>query len=120
MLIKASAFALLALGVPVLLAAGPARAADAPPDKPADSPDAPKKDGDGAAKADAGAPAADPNDPFEDPTKSYYFIGLRYRDAIIPTFMEHWIREWAGPRSTCPWSGPSSPRGRTTSRSTSP
>jgi hypothetical protein len=101
MLIKASAFALLALGAPMLLAA-PALA-DPPADKPGDS--ATKTDGDSAAKTDAGGPAPDPNDPFEDPTKNYYFIGLRYRDAIIPTFMEHWFAS-GGKTVNVPMIGP--------------
>jgi hypothetical protein len=48
-------------------------------DKPVDKP---------AEKADA-APAAagDPHDPAEDPGKAYRFIGLRFRNVIVPKFM---------------------------------
>jgi len=110
MLVKASAFAFLApgaIGAARVLAAAPALA-DAPPDKPADATDAPKKDGDAAttdAATTGGAPAVDPNDPFEDPGKSYYFIGLQYRDAIVPTFMIHWFAN-GGATVNVPMVGP--------------
>jgi hypothetical protein len=32
-------------------------------------------------------PAEDPYDPREDPLQSYYFIGLRFRDVVVPKFM---------------------------------
>jgi hypothetical protein len=111
MLIKASAFALLAFGAfgtfgaLGLLAAAPAFAADAPPDKPADSPDAAKTD---PAKTDAPKAddkAGDPYDPFEDPGKNYLFVGLRYRDAIVPSFMIHWFAS-GGATVNVPMIGP--------------
>lgn len=38
-------------------------------------------------KAEADREAASKNDPREDPLKSYYFIGLRFRDVIVPRFI---------------------------------
>jgi hypothetical protein len=107
MLTKASVLALLALGAPVLLATLPAHAGDAPASgtdttKQAggDGKDAGKPD---AAKTDPNAP--DPLDPFEETGKSYLFIGVRYRDAIIPTFMIHWFAD-GGTTVNVPMVGP--------------
>jgi hypothetical protein len=55
----------------------------------ADKATADKATADKAAADKAAAEAVDPNDPSEDPGKTYRFIGLRYRDAVIPTFMLH-------------------------------
>jgi hypothetical protein len=38
-------------------------------------------------KAEEGRAAASENDPHEDPLKSYYFIGLRFRNVIVPRFI---------------------------------
>lgn len=49
-----------------------------------------EKAGDEATTAPVGKPAEparDPNDPNEDPGKTYYFIGLGYRQTLIPHFM---------------------------------
>ncbi|HVY48915.1 MAG TPA: hypothetical protein VHB21_23660 [Minicystis sp.] len=35
----------------------------------------------------AAASAADPHDPAEEPHKTYRFIGLRFRDVVVPKFM---------------------------------
>jgi hypothetical protein len=34
-----------------------------------------------------GGVVEDPNDPAEDPSKTYYFVGLRYRHTFLPKFM---------------------------------
>ncbi len=57
---------------------------------------APAKDGDGKTEADKAADkemkahaekTIDPNDPKEDPSKTYYFVGLRYRHTFLPKWM---------------------------------
>jgi hypothetical protein len=89
MLRNASRFS-FALGACLLLAAGPARADD---DKGStDKKDDAKKDD--SKKDDAKANASeDALDPFEDPLKRYYFIGLRFREAIVPKFMFNWFAD---------------------------
>lgn len=73
---------LAALGVVAgLLFAPPALAEDPPKGG-----DPEKKDGDGATKATEGSTAS-PNDPREDPLKRYYFLGVRFRDVVVPQFM---------------------------------
>lgn len=69
-----------------LLCASPASAADPPSgddaaQKDADQEAAAKKDGD-AAKKDAGSSGLK-----EDPLKRYYFLGVRFRDIVVPQFM---------------------------------
>jgi hypothetical protein len=62
--------------------------ADAKADKD-EKPDA-KTEADKAADKDMKArneKALDANDPTEDPSKTYYFVGLRYRHSILPKFM---------------------------------
>jgi hypothetical protein len=74
-----AAFALL-VGGPTFWSSA-ARADDAPaaPDaKPADS---------SSSSAAASATAHDPNGPYEEEHKAYRFIGLRFRDVIVPQFM---------------------------------
>ncbi len=39
------------------------------------------------ASAKPAEPAADPNDPTEDPAKTYYFVGARWRQTLLPKFM---------------------------------
>ncbi|APR86100.1 TolA protein [Minicystis rosea] len=46
-----------------------------------------------AAKEKAEKEAADALDPFEDPLKTYRFIGVRFRDAIVPKFMLNWFTQ---------------------------
>ncbi len=53
-------------------------------DAPAPAADA--KPGD-AKPADAAPGAHDPNGPYEDEHKAYRFIGLRFRDVVVPQFM---------------------------------
>lgn len=44
--------------------------------------------GDDDAKTDGASPGGkSANDPYEDPTKRYNFIGLRFRDVIVPKFI---------------------------------
>jgi hypothetical protein len=93
MSIKASILALIALGAPLLLAAPPAYADDAKKD------DAKKDD---AKKAEV---VDDKWDPFEDPNKTYRFIGLRFRDAILPQFMMNWFAR-GGRNVNVPMVGP--------------
>lgn len=58
---------------------------------------------DRAAKEKAEAEAA--LDPFEDPLKTYRFIGLRYRDAVVPKFMINWFAQ-GGRTVNVPMVGP--------------
>src|SRR5262245_54334506 len=107
---KATALAILALLAPVSFAA-PALAAgssDKPADKPADDAkktDDTKKGGD--AKKDEGpkAEGSEQYDPTEDPTKTYRFIGLRFRDAIAPKFIMNWFVD-GGRNVNVPMVGP--------------
>jgi hypothetical protein len=70
------------------------------PPAPAGDADKPKE------KAEVNAaPAVDPDDPFEDPNKTYRFIGLRYRDAVIPQFMLNWFAS-GGRNVNVPMVGP--------------
>ena len=58
-----------------------------------------------ADKAAADKAAAEANDPFEDPNKTYRFIGLRYRDAVVPKFMINWFAS-GGRNVNVPMVGP--------------
>jgi hypothetical protein len=104
MLIKAPVLALLALGAPLFFATAPALAAAAD-DAPATSKtDDAKKDG--AVSTDKVVVVEpDPYDPFEDPGKPYRFIGIRYRDAIVPKFMINWFAN-GGRNVNVPMVGP--------------
>lgn len=65
-----------------LLSAAPAQADEAAKDGAAE-----KKD-DSAEKKDEGAKKeTSPNDPREDPLERYYFLGVRFRDVVVPQFM---------------------------------
>jgi len=119
---KAQVFALLALGAPLLLATHPALAGGSKASTTTDDnvtdetkgddtkkgadkrDDDTKKDGD-KDKPKAGPEAEDPNDPFEDPAKAYRFIGIRYRDAIVPKFMINWFAN-GGRNVNAPMVGP--------------
>jgi hypothetical protein len=68
------------VGSAVASSAAAARADDADAPKPADIAPAP-------AAVAVVAPVKDKHDPREDPMKTYYFIGLRYRDVVVPKFM---------------------------------
>jgi hypothetical protein len=46
-----------------------------------------EKDKKAEEEAAAKSTGPDPNDPREDPLKSYYFIGLRFRNIVIPKFI---------------------------------
>ena len=61
--------------------------------------DAKDKDKDKATAVD------DQFDPFEDPSKTYRFIGIRYRDAIAPQFIMHWFAN-GGRNVNVPMVGP--------------
>lgn len=56
-------------------------------------------------KPDESKAKADPFDPFEDPLEPHRFIGLRYRDAILPKFMLNWFAE-GGRNVNVPMVGP--------------
>ena len=81
----------------------------------ADKADADKADADKATadKADADKAAAEKEksaseaalDPFEDPNKTYRFIGLRFRDAIVPKFIINWFAN-GGRNVNAPMVGP--------------
>jgi hypothetical protein len=72
----------------------------------ADKAEASKAEKAAAEKAAAEKAAADDkNDPFEDPTKTYRFIGLRFRDAVIPKFMLNWFAD-GGRNVNVPMFGP--------------
>lgn len=108
MAIKAPVLALLALGAPFLLSAAPALAAGDNPST--DKPDATKTDSD--ADKDKGdkekvvvVDHEDPLDPYEDPNKPYRFIGIRYRDAVLPKFMINWFAN-GGTTINVPMVGP--------------
>jgi hypothetical protein len=103
MSIKASVFALLALGAPLLLAAQPAYAGKDDAKKDDAKKDDAKKDD--AKKDDAKKDEDDKYDPFEDPNKTYRFIGLRYRDAIAPKFIMNWFSN-GGRNVNVPMVGP--------------
>lgn len=86
----ARAISLLGLAAS-LLAASPARAdqEEGTDKKGADDATAADKEahaekGDKASAADADAARYDP---AEDPSKTYYFVGVRFRDAVVPKFM---------------------------------
>jgi hypothetical protein len=46
-----------------------------------------EKDPKAEEEAAASAAAAAANDPREDPLKSYYFVGVRFRDVVVPKFI---------------------------------
>lgn len=77
-----------ALGVGLaLVSASPARADDAPP-----SGDEKKAEGGDASADSKGADAKKDSDANggelrEDPTRRYYFLGVRFRDIVVPQFM---------------------------------
>jgi hypothetical protein len=52
-----------------------------------DAPVAEGKPAEGAVATTEVKPGKDPHDPAEDPMKAYRFIGLRFRDVIVPKFM---------------------------------
>ncbi|AKT42629.1 hypothetical protein [Chondromyces crocatus] len=94
--LKAGAFALAAL-LASLSSAGAAWAQQDEPEKAADGAEASDKDakGDDASGDEAGgkkdevpseAPASD-NDPYEKPHQAYRFIGMRFRNLIVPQFI---------------------------------
>jgi hypothetical protein len=112
--IKAPVLALLALGAPLFFAAYPAVAADTRSDDKVDDTksddskkdDAKKGDSKKDSDKDKAAPAPeDPYDPFEDPNKPYRFIGLRFRDAVVPKFMINWFAN-GGRNVNAPMVGP--------------
>ncbi len=70
-----------------LLSVSPVLAADPPP-----ADDAAKKEGDATAakkegEGDAKKEGAGSNELREDPLKRYYFLGVRFRDIVVPQFM---------------------------------
>jgi hypothetical protein len=109
--IKAPVLVLLALGAPLLFAASPALAGDTRTDDKVDDTKGDDSTKDDTKKAkdkdkDKVAPVAeDPNDPFEDPGKAYRFIGIRYRDAIVPKFIINWFAN-GGRNVNAPMVGP--------------
>ena len=108
--IKAPVLALLALGAPLFLAASPALAGDTRTDDKVDDTkgDDSTKDDTKDAKKDkvkVGPEAEDPYDPWEEPNKAYRFIGIRYRDAIVPKFMINWFAN-GGRNVNAPMVGP--------------
>jgi hypothetical protein len=108
---KASLFALLTLGAPLFLVAPPALAAGSDDTKKTDDGKTDDAKKDDAKKADDKKPddkataVDDQFDPFEDPSKTYRFIGIRYRDAIVPQFMIHWFAN-GGRNVNIPMVGP--------------
>jgi hypothetical protein len=119
---QASLLALIVLGAPVLLASPPAFAAgDDKKDDAAKKDDAKKDDAkkddakkddakkdDDAAKKDDAKKEESPDakwDPNEDPAKTYRFIGLRYRDAVVPKFIINWFAN-GGRNVNVPMVGP--------------
>lgn len=83
-----------ALGVAAaLLAAAPARAGDEPSDDEAKKDEAAAKEGNakadeaGAKEGDAKKGEAKGGELREDPLKRYYFLGVRFRDIVMPQFM---------------------------------
>jgi hypothetical protein len=87
---------LLASAAPVLAADDKSPPADS------DNPDSKKP---GAKTEVVVASTQDDQDPFEDPSKTYRFIGLRYRDAVAPAFIEHWFAN-GGSNTNIPMVGP--------------
>ena len=116
---KASLLAFLALGAPLLLLAPPALAAGKDDSKKTDDSKTDDSKTDDAKKADDAkkgddkkgddkdkATAVDDEfDPFEDPSKTYRFIGIRYRDAIAPQFIMNWFAN-GGRNVNVPMVGP--------------
>lgn len=105
---KASALAILALLAPLTLASPALAAGDG--DKPTADKDKDKdKDAkkDDEAKKDDGpkAEGSEKYDPYEDPTKTYRFIGLRFRDAVAPKFIINWFAD-GGRNVNVPMVGP--------------
>jgi hypothetical protein len=100
--------ALLTLGA--LFAAWPVHAADADDSEPkadaADSADTAADDKAEKPAADADDKASKPvpdtvpaegNSSIEDPSKNYYFVGLRYREIIVPSFILGLFADTKGP-----------------------